>query len=177
MGFCRNCGSARDDYARFCASCGSPVVGEPPASPSGFRSTIRSGSSSAHVPPSMSARSDKFCVSCGEGLIGSAVVCPRCGSGAPVAGYPKPTTASFGSPAKKEKTVALLLAIFVGHFAWLYTYDRDQQKFWIGTGIFVGGLILMIVLIGFFMWLGLWVWVIVDVVQKSDDWYNRYPVG
>jgi len=82
---------------------------------------------------------------------------------------------AYGVPAKKDKTVALILAIFVGHFAWLYTYDRDQQKFWIGTGIWLGGWLLIFFLVGIFLWIGLWIWVIVDVVQRNDDWYAAYP--
>ena len=126
---------------------------------------------SAPTPP-VSMRTDKFCMNCGTGLIGSAIVCPRCGSGAPHADR---SMYAYGTPAKKDKTVALILAIFVGHFAWLYTYDRDQQKFWIGTGIWVGGFLLLFFVVGFFMWIGLWIWVIVDVVQRNDDWYAAYP--
>jgi hypothetical protein len=38
----------------------------------------------------------------------------------------------------KSKTVALLLAVFLGSATWLYTYETDKKKFWIGAPIEYG---------------------------------------
>ena len=40
----------------------------------------------------------------------------------------------------------------------------------------LGGLLLLFFVVGLLMWIGLWIWVIVDVVQRNDDWYTHYPL-
>ncbi|MYB40508.1 hypothetical protein F4X86_04580 [Candidatus Saccharibacteria bacterium] len=97
-----------------------------------------------------------------------------------------------------SKIAAILLAVFTYHFTWLYTYDRDKAKFWIGYLLFalyftviffipalpnsgetadpavVVPILLSVALI-VFMLLGLWVWGIVNSASRSDDWYRDYP--
>ena len=78
--------------------------------------------------PEKSINHDKFCPACGNGLIISAVICPKCGS--PVAGV---TTKG-----PKEKSTAIILAVFLSSWGYLYTYKYDAKKFWISTvGAFV----------------------------------------
>jgi hypothetical protein len=38
-------------------------------------------------------------------------------------------------PWKKSKTVAILLAVFLGPWTWLYTYRRDAWKATLGLGL------------------------------------------
>jgi hypothetical protein len=73
--------------------------------------------------PVQPSKFDKFCPACGNGLIISAVICPKCGS--PVAGV---TTKNA-----KEKSIAVILAVFLSSWAYLYTYKYDAKKFWIST--------------------------------------------
>jgi hypothetical protein len=61
-----------------------------------------------------------------------AVVCPRCG------------VAAAGPEGAKNKTAAVLLAVFLGPWTWLYTYARDSKKFWIGMSVSVGWIVLLI---------------------------------
>ena len=157
VAFCTSCGSNRSQDQKFCGSCGAQVPqGEPstPPPPSGDQETFTTS---------------KFCTGCGRGLIATASVCPSCGTAC--SGSPS------GVPGSKDKTVALLLAIFLGHWTWLYTYETDQQKFWIATGVWVLGLILTVVGIGFLILLGIYIWSIVDVAQKSNAWFADYPNG
>lgn len=172
MGYCSSCGSSRDDHARFCPVCGAKAPDSVSGSVPAFKSTMSKGPAASGYTPrtSEAPRYDKFCVGCGSGLIATAVVCPRCGTGAPTKG----TSGSYGGPQRKDKTIALILAIFTGHFTWLYTYERDQQKFWIGLGIWLMGFLLLFFLVGIFAWLGIWIWAIVDVVQRSEEWYANY---
>lgn len=65
-------------------------------------------------------RPAKYCSACGAGLVSQAVICPNCGS---------PTGTAFSS---KSKTAAVLLAVFLGPWTWLYTYRRNAWKFWVG---------------------------------------------
>jgi hypothetical protein len=104
----------------------------------------------------------KVCPGCSTPLMASAAVCPRCGT--PVA-------------APRSKGVAILLAVFLSFWTWLYTYKRDAQKFWIGLAVAVVGGILSAFFIGIPIVLGVWIWAIVDVARKSDSYYMLYPSG
>ncbi len=159
LSFCTDCGSPRTAEARFCAQCGRDFVGvqEP------NRSQPVSTFTATRPQPS------KFCTACGRALLASAAVCTSCGSS---------TGGDFlKSPQAKDRTVSVLLAVFLGHWTWLYTFDRDQQKFWIGLGMWIGGLVLSVFLIGIPILIGLWIWSIVDVVSKTNEWYDRFPKG
>ena len=97
-----------------------------------------------------------------------------------------------------NKIAAILLAVFTYHFTWLYTYDRNKTKFWIGYLVFafyftvifsiltlpntgetpeasIIAPVILGVLLGTAMMWGLWIWAIVDTASKSDDWYKDYP--
>jgi hypothetical protein len=67
---------------------------------------------------------EKYCSACGNGLIATAAICPKCGS--PVG---RGVLSGVGS-APKSKTVAVLLAVFLGFWTYLYTYREDKIKFW-----------------------------------------------
>jgi Protein of unknown function (DUF2510) len=83
---------------------------------------------------------------------------------APVVGY-----APMNPAMPKSKTTAVLLAVFLGFWTWLYTYKTDAWKFWLNLG-------LGIVTIGIF-WLASWVWAIIDTSVRSDTWYQQFPNG
>ena len=162
-----------------------------------------------------------FCRNCGKELIGIPELCMNCGA-RPLAGNTycsacgavtnplaeiciKCGTAIRGSIMKrigKNKTTAVLLAVFLSYWTWLYTYRKDAWKFWIGTGI-----VFILVMLGFLIpydWISnwirelgqyfwgtnvvqtaipliilmpLWVWSIVDTARKSDEWYHSFPGG
>jgi hypothetical protein len=67
----------------------------------------------------------------------------------------------------KRKSTAVLLAVFLGLWSWLYTYDRDKLKFWVN-------LILAVITFGFWGIIS-WVWAIVDTAVKPPDFYQNYP--
>ena len=71
----------------------------------------------------------KFCSACGNGLVATAAFCPACGS--PVAGGPLAQAA----PTVKTKKVAVILAVFLGYWSWLYTAKQNLAKFFIGLGV------------------------------------------
>jgi len=66
----------------------------------------------------------------------------------------------------KDKTVAVLLAVFFGFWAWIYTWEKDQIKFWIGLGV-------TIFTIGF-GYVAFWIWAIVDSASRTQEFYNNY---
>jgi hypothetical protein len=134
-----------------------------------------------------------FCTNCGSAIVAGGTFCTNCGAKnnanatqptrqPSVNAYNQPTYTQtqlqqplqFAYPTK-TKTPAVLLAVFLGGWAWLYTYRADASKFWISLGV------------GFFLWLvnfaapgigilnlGFWIWAIVDVANKSDSWYATY---
>jgi hypothetical protein len=74
----------------------------------------------------------------------------------------------------KTKTPAVLLAVFLGTWTWLYTYQRDATKFWITLG---AQFLLFLLGIGFIINWGFWLWAVIEASNRSDDWYNKYPNG
>ena len=127
-----------------------------------------------------------FCNKCGAQL-GGAAFCTNCGTqaGAPAASAapqqayqqaPPPFQPNYsaGRP-PKSRTTAILLAVFLNIWTWVYTYRADKAKFWLGIGAsifltFLNALFAGFVIISF----GLWIWPIVDVVQKDENWYRSY---
>lgn len=102
----------------------------------------------------------RFCPACGGGLVATAIVCPSCGS-------------ALGSP--RSKGVAVLLAIFLSFWTWVYTYKRDSTKFWVAVGLTVVGIILDFVIIGIFVHLGVWLWAVISSVSRDESRFQQYP--
>lgn len=131
---------------------------------------------------------NKFCSACGNELLSTAVICPKCGS--PTSLY-SPSTSQPG----KSKTTAVVLAVFLGIWSWLYTYKKNAHKFWITFPILA---VLFVTLLGFavlassypsdaerairltvatawqFLVLGFWLWAILDNATKPQRFYRNY---
>jgi len=129
------------------------------------------GPTFAHPPPSPypvpygqpgMGLSPFVCFACGGMVVATASMCPRCGT-------------LLGTP--KDKTAAVLLAIFLAPWNWVYTYKRDSAKFWIGISVMVVGLILTFVGIGLLMIFGIWLWAVIDAATKPDAFYRQFPNG
>jgi hypothetical protein len=90
----------------------------------------------------------------------TAIMCPACGT-------------PLSSP--HSKSTAVLLAVFLSFWTWLYTFQRDKVKFWWGLGLGIFGVITSFFIIGGFILLGVWIWAIVDSATKSEFWYQQYP--
>ena len=103
-----------------------------------------------------------FCPACGNQVVHTAVICPSCGT-------------ALGTP--KDKSVAILLAVFLMAWTWVYTYKRDAVKFWIGGVLGLIGIATVWLFVGFFVLLGLWLWAIIDTAVKPVTYYQRFPRG
>jgi uncharacterized membrane protein YvbJ len=116
---------------------------------------------------------NSFCPACGASTNAQAVICIKCGAGLEA----KP---EIRNKTGKSKTAAILLAVFLAFWTWLYTYKKDGWKFWVGLGLAIVDIILAIVTFGIslaFTWIigfGIWIWAIVDTAMKKDQWYNSY---
>ena len=49
----------------------------------------------------------------------------------------QPTSTPVRQDPVKNKVVAVVLAVFLGYWAWLYTYGKNSLKFWSTLGIFI----------------------------------------
>jgi hypothetical protein len=130
----------------------------------------------------------KFCTACANPLIATAVICPKCGS---------PVNAVPPIVGGKSKTTAVLLAVFFGTWAWLYTYRLNASKFWVTTIVLFGVPFLVFILnfityssgnyrgvqgwmvalpglIWFPSLFAFWLWSIIDNAVKTDNWYRNY---
>ena len=97
-----------------------------------------------------------FCPSCGKAIKKEAEFCIYCGVRQKVS----------GQVIKKSKTTAILLAVFLGAFAWLYCWRIDYWKFWVGLAIALitygyGGVIV-------------WIWAVVDMAVRPKEFYENY---
>jgi hypothetical protein len=66
----------------------------------------------------------------------------------------------------KSKTTAVLLAIFLGFWAWLYLYKKSIGKFWLNLG-------LIIITAGIWSIVA-WIWAIIDTARRPVEWYGSY---
>ena len=79
-------------------------------------------------------------------------------------------------PQPRDKSVAVLLAVFLGCWTWLYTYKKDAWKFWLCLGLNLTVFNpLWTVFVLLLPNIGLWIWSIIDVATKQDDFYRNYP--
>ena len=114
----------------------------------------------------------KFCHNCGQ-PVNSGTLCPACGATTnPQAMYCVKCGASLETKpvvtkkTGKSKTTAVLLTVFLGFWAWLYTYKKAPWKFWLNLGLTI---------ITFGIWyIVAWIWAIIDTVRRPSKWYESY---
>lgn len=119
--------------------------------------------------------------------------------------YQSSTTPIMSRAPVKSKAVAVILAVFFGYWTWLYTYARNNMKFWSMMGVFAvifiiniayscsmvqdamsgniypdnyfSGGFLVFMVISYFVYFASWVWAIVDNALKPESFYRDYPNG
>jgi hypothetical protein len=102
------------------------------------------------------------CHSCTNTIPRDAAICVRCG-----------VTTGRGLEASsppKDKNLAVMLAAFLAFWTWLYTYERDATKFWIGLVVSMAGPFLL-----FLPNVAVWVWSIADAARRPSDFYTNFP--
>lgn len=121
-----------------------------------------------------------FCQKCGAGVAGTAP--PSAQSVPPAPQPPAYYNAAYYPPrGGKDKTTAVLLAVFLGYWTWVYTYKKDALKFWLCLGWVLLDVVLFFVLPAIlltFCWfisIGIRIWAIVQSAVRSDEWYRQYP--
>jgi len=121
-------------------------------------------------------------------LVETAVVCPKCGS--PTSRFHVNTTSG------KRKSTAVLLAVFLGIWSWLYTYKDNAVKFWVTLATliicFTASFYLDVQALSYGASLedqalariaeasvnvvagAFWIWAIIDNAVKNNEWYRNY---
>jgi hypothetical protein len=72
-----------------------------------------------------------FCTKCGKELPSEASYCMYCGTPVQQQGR------------HKNKNTAILLAVSLSWWTWLYTYRKDAWKFWVGSGLGLASTVLI----------------------------------
>lgn len=132
---------------------------------------------------------EKYCAACGNGLIATAAICPKCGS--PTGSRKISSSGSTG----RNKTTAVLLAVFLGFWTYLYTFSEDSKKFWISLSVVVGpgflGFVMyfvaeatwdtglanfsfLLVAIAYLASLVTWLVALITTVKRGNDFFENY---
>jgi hypothetical protein len=72
-----------------------------------------------------------FCVACANPLVQTAAFCPKCGTPRAYLPSQEPNTGAR----QKSKNVAVVLAVFLSYWSWLYSYKKDAAKFYVCLGL------------------------------------------
>jgi len=133
---------------------------------------------------------NKFCQHCGNALIETAVICPKCGSPTPRFGEVTGQGGSGGNGGQvryaqeeKSKTVSVVLALFLGIWTYLYTYKKDAGLFWVslsvqfllafgivaspGGSASEGAILFILFLFG--------IVALIVTGSRPSEWYKKYP--
>ena len=134
------------------------------------------------------ALANNFCSQCGNALVQTAVICPKCGSPTPrfnQMNSPMPGNTYYpgtGVIPQKTKSTSVILAVFLGFWTYLYTFQKDAALFWVSLGIqgfFIfaisstpgagsSGAFLFVLII-------FWLLSVIVTASRSSEWYLRYP--
>jgi hypothetical protein len=208
MTTCGSCGSSVPDNAAVCPQCGKAVEVTVSATPS--ESTAAAAPSTTATAAAPDDAQHSFCAYCGSVVLSTDVKCPACGrpvgAGAAASRGAAGSVGPSGYTFAKKKTVAVLLAVFLSGWSWLYTYEVNRKKFWIFFAVGVITAIFYIVgisgahtvqncddfgyctqkleglksgflALGGLGGFGLWLWAIIDNSTKPSVWYDKYPNG
>ena len=178
MATCAACKQTVADGTKFCSNCGAPMSAWATPAPVAPSAT----------PPGLIYT--KFCGSCGSGLVAAAVICPNCGA----------AQKGFATSGGKSKTTAVVMAIFLSAWTWVYTWKVNSKKFWIALSLWVVQIILYVVGVNEFanrlvcntqgggctfqngsggvavlfaglIGFGIWLWAVIDASTKSQAYY------
>lgn len=161
MAHCTNCGKEFQVGKSFCPNCGRGVGASTEVATT-QRQVVISAALAVPTHQYVPVAATIFCPACGRQLVPTAAVCPSCGT-------------SVGTP--KDKSVAVLLAVFLMAWTWVYTYKRDAWKFWVGGVAAFIGAFTAILFVGFVLLFGVWIWAIIDTATKPATYYQRFPRG
>lgn len=147
---CKNCGYEADDGAKFCKNCGAEIVQE----------------------ELIEVEQTKFCSNCGFELPGEVKFCPACGfSTTSKAQASNPNAVC--NPNKSAGLAAVLSFLIIGLGQ---VYIGLTKK---GILLFIAAIVsgvLMLILIGWILWLLVWGYAIFDAYSSAEKMKQGIPV-
>ncbi|WP_407381051.1 zinc-ribbon domain-containing protein [Methanobrevibacter sp.] len=148
MKVCKNCGCNLPDEAKFCAECGSEVIEEEP----------------------VNENETKFCRNCGFEMPKETKFCPECGS--PTSGVPQVRNANVANA--HSPILAAILSFFIIGLGQLYI-GLTKKGIILFVAAIVSG-ILMLIVIGWILWLLIWGYAIYDAYNSAEKMNNGIAV-
>lgn len=149
-----------------------------------------------------------YCNSCGKEINKNSVFCNYCGGQIKTVKVeivekevitPKDRTIVKNKKETlepKSKTAAVLTAITLSFFSWLYTYKKNEKKFWLAfiplliivlfmslreySAALPVGILPLLLIIDDILKIYLiitWLWAIIDNAVKPMSFYKKYPKG
>ena len=82
---------------------------------------------------------DHYCTACGVGLSSRDSFCSKCGAQVGIS-----PVSMVQIQKTKDKTAAVLLAVFLGFWSWLYTFKASKAKFVFGLAVSLLGLLIAV---------------------------------
>lgn len=177
MVICQNCGDEMDDGAKFCRNCGSEIIPEEEISVESSKKVCPScgievdegmkfcKNCGAEINPEHDeVNQTKFCPNCGREMLNDVKFCPECGFST------NGQLNSINSPAvinsNKSPTLAAILSFFIIGLGQVYLGLTKK-----GIILFVLAIVsgmLMLVYIGFILWLLVWIYAIYDGYNSAN---------
>jgi hypothetical protein len=175
---CRNCGNQLIQGARFCPRCGVATAEGPP-------SALGTTPAESYQTPQPNQQQDYFQQPYQPPPYQQQAAYqppmyqqPSYQPGAPQPYFPQGqgVAPAMYYPEPKDKSVAVLLAVFLGCWTWVYTYKKDAWKFWLCLGLHLTVFNpIWTVFILLLPNIGLQFWSIIDAAAKDDQFYRNYP--
>ena len=139
---CQNCGQELEDEAKFCKNCGSEIVQEETAE----------------------QNQTKFCASCGFKMDRDVKFCPSCG--ASTSKPPQANDSSLVVNGPKSPILAAILSFLIIGLGQVYLGLIKKGIILFVLAIVAG--ILTLVLVGWILWLIIWLYAIYDAYNSAN---------
>lgn len=156
---CPRCSGGVAAGAAFCGRCGNRLGSAPGFQAHPVASAYPPGQDIAPSPPQWQSAPPGYPVR----------------PAAPAPGWMVPGQQMYAVPYGKSKSTAVLLAVFLSFWTWLYTYRVDATKFWVGLTLALVSIPLDFIVVGWFVGIGVWVWALVDTCRKTETQYRTIP--
>ena len=147
---CQNCGEEVVEGAKFCKNCGSEIVVE-----------------------QANEKDTKFCSNCGFEMPKASKFCPECGTTAERV-PPVMNTTTIVVPSNKSSGLAALLSFLIIGLGQVYLGLTKKGIILFVLAIISG--ILIFVLIGWILWVLVWVYAIYDAYNSGEKMRNGIEV-
>lgn len=152
---CARCAAAVPADAAFCGHCGNRLGSAGPTAPGYVAPAPPSYPPAGQLPPPQWNAGPSYPPSPGT-----------------TGGWAVPAQPMYVAVMGKSKSTAVLLAVFLSFWTWLYTYRVDAAKFWVGLVLVLISIPLDVIFVGWLISLGVWIWAIIDTCAKPDARYR-----